>query len=334
MRNDAIRRKLFCLIFLLGIGSIPTGWTTDGVSTSSVDKGYVVKLLRGGIYWLSDGAYNTIFVISSVGVIVIDPIPTLGDRYLQAIREVTDKPITHIVYSHEHTDHIGSAYLFPKSATIVAQQETADLLKLRLVPRRPIPTVTFERDYKLQTGGQTLVLSYRGPNHAAGNLFIYAPAQKVLMLVDVIYPGYMAYPNLGVSSDIPGYIQAHRDVLAYDFTDFVGGHVDRIGTRKDVEISMEFVLNLKSTAENLLAQNAFPTYLKTVRMDRSKTTWFAHDDYEKNLVEQCYAKLAEKWTDKLLGTERFLRSHCWSMIVGLAIQMPPATTNTKQELSQ
>jgi len=37
------------------------------------------------------------------------------------------------------------------------------------------------------------------------------------MLVDVVYPGYMPYPNLGIAVDVPGYLKAHRDALTYDF---------------------------------------------------------------------------------------------------------------------
>jgi hypothetical protein len=77
--------------------------------TPSSTKGYVVKEIRGGIYFLSDGAYNTVFAVSNHGVIVIDPLPTLGPKYLAAIAEVTTQPVTHIVYSHEHADHIAAS---------------------------------------------------------------------------------------------------------------------------------------------------------------------------------------------------------------------------------
>jgi glyoxylase-like metal-dependent hydrolase (beta-lactamase superfamily II) len=110
-------------------------------------------------------------------------LPTLGANYLKAIAEVTDKPVTHVIYSHEHTDHIGAAHLFPKDAMYIAQNETAKLLASRNDLRRPLPTLTFHDTYTLTVGDQTLVLDYKGVNHEAGNIFIYAPKQKVLMLV-------------------------------------------------------------------------------------------------------------------------------------------------------
>jgi hypothetical protein len=139
------------------------------------------------------------------------------------------------------------------------------------------------------------------------------------MLVDVVYPGHMPYPDLGVAVDIPGYIQAHRDALEYDFTEFVGGHVNHLGTRSDVEESLSFALDLKRAAEEALAEKPFPTYLREARVD-PMGTWFAHDDYEKDRIGSCYARLAPTWSPRLKGVERSLATHCRTMIVALAIQ--------------
>ena len=59
------------------------------------------------LYWITDGAYGTMFLVGQEGVIACDAPPTLGD--LEGIRGVTDKPVTHLVYSHEHWDHIGGS---------------------------------------------------------------------------------------------------------------------------------------------------------------------------------------------------------------------------------
>lgn len=191
---------------------------TPTAPTISPDKGYAVQEIRDGIYWVSDGAYNTMFVVSNEGVIAVDPLPTLGERYLKAIAEVTAQPIKFIVYNHSHTDHIGAANLFPKTAKIIAQKETAEILKKRKDNRRPLPDITFETNYTLKLGNQTLELVYKGNNHEPGNIYIYAPKQKILMLVDVVYPGFMPYKNLGITEDVQGLIEAHDEILKYGFT--------------------------------------------------------------------------------------------------------------------
>ena len=304
------------ILFAQAEKSAPLG----AVPAIPAEKGYFVQEIKRGLYWVTDGLYNTIFVVSSQGVIAVDPLPNLGEKYLKAIAEVTDKPVTHVIYSHEHTDHIGAAYLFPKNAVYVAQKETAEILARRNDPRRPVPAVTFDNTYILTVGDQSLVLDYKGVNHEAGNIFIYAPEQKVLMLVDVVYPAWMPYKNLGIAEDVPGYIQAHHDALRYDFDIFVGGHVDRLGTRADIETSLELVNELKSTVMTAMARLPFPSYLR--QNASSKHRWDRHNDYEMTLVDGCYRQLFPKWNSRLRGSESYLKDNCWAMLESLAVQFP------------
>ncbi len=293
-------------------------------------KGYELKQIGDGVYFLSDTAYNTLFVVSDKGVIVVDPLPTLGEKYLQAIAEVTSQPVTHIVYSHEHLDHIGAASLFPASAHIIAQAETKHALDNLHDPRRPSPDISFEKNYRLELGNQLLELAYTGPNHTPGNIFIHLPRQKILMLVDVIYPGYAPYSNLGVSTDIGGTIAINKKALGYDFDIFVGGHVGNTGTRKDVETSLAFLTAIEESARQVLAEKPFPDYLKATGLAATEGTWFAHDDYETDRVNACHARLLPVWEKQLKGVARSLKSHCWAMIVGLAISLPPDVSGSKK----
>ena len=316
------------------VSSPATGWADarEGPPTSPPippDRGYVVEEVRDGLFWVTDGAYNTMFLVSTEGVVAVDPLATLGPRYLRAIAEVTDKPVTHVVYSHEHTDHIGAANLFPKSATIVAHKETARLLAARNDPRRPPPTVAFDDHYTLKVGNQTLELEYRGDNHEAGNIFIYAPRQKVLMLVDVVYPGYMPYKNLGLAEDVQGYIRAHADALSFAFTTLVAGHVTRLGTRDDVTTAAAFLEDLHATCAQLLASQAFPAYLQSGAARRlaeteARSKWDLHNEYELDLASRCTAALKPRWRGRLADTDTYLRDNCWAMIEALTVQLPSA----------
>ena len=100
--------------------------------------------------------------------------------------ERTSKPITHLVYSHYHADHIGGAKAIGGSPIIIAHAATNQLLQRDNDPNRPPATVTFTDRYRLSVGSQTLELSYREAAHAPGNIYIHAPKQRTLMVVDVI----------------------------------------------------------------------------------------------------------------------------------------------------
>ena len=287
----------------------------------SPEKGYVAQQIQGGLYWVSDGAYNTMFLVTSDGVVAVDAPPTLGANYLKAIAEVTPQPVKYLIYSHEHTDHIGAAYLFPKSVSIIAHKETAEILAQRKDPRRPLPNITFTDSYRLNVGGETLVLDYPGINHERGNILIYAPKQETLMLVDVIYPGYMPYKNLGIVEDVPGYVEVHKKALAYKFSTFVGGHVTRFGDRSDVELSLEFTSDLYRTASSALTSLSLPEFAKA---NGSKATdkWDLHNEYEKAVVDRCNNELLPRWQDRLADSSTYLRDNCWTMMENIIVTLP------------
>jgi glyoxylase-like metal-dependent hydrolase (beta-lactamase superfamily II) len=294
-----------------------------GGPTVDPAKGYSVQPIGDSLYWITDGTYNAMFLVTSAGVIACDAPPSFGANHLKAIAEITDKPITHLVYSHEHVDHIAGAHLFPQDVTIIGHRKTAALLASRRDFRRPVPSVTFDEIYPLEHGGQRLDLAYKGVNHSIDNIFIFAPRQKALMVIDIIYPGWMPYKNLGVAVDIPGFVAAHRDILSYDFETLVAGHVSRPGNRADVLTQIELVNDLASSAERAYAALSFPAFVRAQPSRGETTAWDLHQDYEQLLVTRMHDELLPKWRNVLAGTETYLRDNCWAMLETFVVQGKP-----------
>ena len=283
--------------------------TTRG-PTIDHSKGYFVEEIKDGLYWITDGAYNTMFLTTGQGVIVIDAPPSIGENYLKAISEVTDESITHVIYSHAHNDHIGSASIFPDDATYISHQEIADTLTKRNDPNRPIPTVTFENDYTLDIGNQKLELSYQGPIHEPGNIFIYAPNQKVLMLVDTIFPGWTPFKDLAMAQDVPEFIAAHDKVLEYDFDTFVGGHLTRLGTPEDIQIQKKYFEDIQTSAAKANQEISFIEIGQEVGFGN---IWLVFSIYADSITQQCTDEVVPKWIDKLGGVDLFTYDHCWKI---------------------
>ena len=281
-------------------------------------KGYLVQEIRNHLYWVTDGSYNTMFLVTDKGVVAVDAPPTIGKNYLKAIKEVTDKPVTYVIYSHAHLDHIGAAGIFPKNATFIAQQETAaELQRAKSVAKNvsmvpPIPTVTFTKNYTLQIGNQSLKLDYYGVNHLPGNIFIYAPNQKVLMLVDIIFPGWVPFPYLAIAKDVAGFIKAHDIALNnYDFDTIVAGHLTRLGTRNDVVIQKEFVSDLEKATGK--ANQEIPFSKIASQVGSFENPWLIFSRYIDAINENCMNDMLPKWVNRLGGAQQFMSTHCFSM---------------------
>lgn len=273
-------------------------------------KGYLVEEISEGLYWVTEGAYQGMFLVTGEGVIVVDAPPSIGQNYLKAIEEVTDEPITHVIYSHAHNDHIGAASMFPEDATIIAHKLTAEKLEIRNDPNRPVPTVSFEEKYTLEVGNQILELEYHGPMHAPGNIFIYAPQQKVLMLVDVVFPGWVPFKDLAMAEDVPFFIYAHDKILEYDFETFIGGHLTRLGTPEDVQIQKEYFDDIQKNAGLANQQVDFMEIGQKVGFEN---IWLVFQVYADTITQQCTDATLPNWIDRLGGADLFTYDHCWKI---------------------
>jgi glyoxylase-like metal-dependent hydrolase (beta-lactamase superfamily II) len=298
--------------------------TAGGVAIDPA-KGYFVEEISDGVYWVTEGTYQVMFVTTGAGVIVVDAPPSIGANILTAIAEVTDEPITHVIYSHSHADHISAAGLYPEDATYIAHEETAaQLLRDRPFPYGifvgggpvPPPDVVFSDSFTLTVGTQTLELDYRGPNHEPGNIFIHAPAQGVLMLVDVIFPAWSPFADLGLAEDVPGYYQAHEDVLGFDFDVFIGGHLTRLGSRADVELASEYILDIQANAAAALQQVDFFAIAEQTGFENQ---WLLFSTYLDAVAARCADLTVPAWTGRLAAVDIWTYDHCWKVVESLRI---------------
>jgi len=289
------------------------------------EKGYLVEELGDGLYWVTEGIYHAMFLTTGEGVIVIDAPPSIGDKMLKAIEETTSEPITHVIYSHSHADHIAAASMYPADAVYIAHEETAARLA-RDGPFEfglfvgggevPAPTITFEESYTLEVGTQILELEYKGPSHRPGNIFIYAPKQKVLMFIDVVFPGWTPFKWLAVAEDVPAFIDSHDWILSYDFDVLVSGHMGRLGTREDVETQKDYIEDIQANAATALQTVDFNMIAGEVGFGNP---WLLFDTYLNAVGEEC-ARLTElKWVGLLGAVDVFTKSHCDRVVESLRI---------------
>jgi uncharacterized protein DUF4287/uncharacterized protein DUF5655 len=206
----------------------------------------------------------------------------------------------------------GAHYL--GAPAIVAQSATAEILRRHDDQRRPLPTITFNDELVIQAGRHRVELRYHGPNHQDGNIFIHLPAQQVLMLVDVIVPGWVPFHALGGATDVAGYLSAHDAAVGYDFATLVAGHLTRTGTMHDVHVARQYLNEVRDDCTR--ARQAVSA--SAIAAAAGEDKWELASSLFNRLAATAAAELIPRWADRLGGTAAFTQSHCLAMAIALA----------------
>jgi glyoxylase-like metal-dependent hydrolase (beta-lactamase superfamily II) len=265
-----------------------------------------VEKIADKVYFFTTGVYNNIFIVTDEGVIATDPIRGKGPLLQQAIREITDQSIKFLIYSHPHLDHIGDAHLFARGAQIIAHQDTKILLQRYKDPNRPIPEITFTKNYSLRLGGIQVDLIYPGEGHDKGNIMIHLPASKVLMFVDVATPKAVPFKNFS-TTDIYSQVRGIERALKLDFDIYIAGHLHRPGKREEMQEVLKYYHDSKKANKVALKVVSF----KEVRA-QSKTRDVERliGEYYQAVSVECTRILRKKWKSRLMGFEAFAPGHC------------------------
>jgi len=140
------------------------------------------------VYKIFGAGGNTTFFIRSDGVVLVDTkLANNGAAILAKVREVTDKPVTMIINTHSHPDHMGSNTEINTargSVQIVAHQNSAN--RINAMPNQAQVATTFTDRLTLGSGADQIDLYYFGPAHTDGDAWVVYPAERVMNIGDVM----------------------------------------------------------------------------------------------------------------------------------------------------
>src|SRR5688500_2605354 len=144
-----------------------------------------VNKLRDNLFVLSGGGGNTSVFVQANGVTVVDTKnPGWGQPLLNKIRELTTKPVTTVINTHSHFDHVSGNVDFPATVDIVVHENTAANIKafrpvtsIATMPEnvfatssgRGLPKRTFRDSMTLGAGNDRVDLHYFGRGHTNGD---------------------------------------------------------------------------------------------------------------------------------------------------------------------
>jgi cyclase len=146
--------------------------------------------VRDILYVLIDGGGNSLALMRDDGVVLIDTkLPGWGRPIVDAIGSVTDRPVTTIINTHAHPDHVGGNVEFPTVTQIIAHENTKlhmqELDGFKGSNGRFLPNKTFTDKMSLFDGLDRLDLYYFGAGHTNGDLIAVFPEKGVALFGDL-----------------------------------------------------------------------------------------------------------------------------------------------------
>jgi len=286
------------------------------------EQGYYVGRVEQNLYWVTDGTYQSAFLTTSDGVVLLDAPPTIGHNIQRAVDEIAvsngvSNEVTHLIYSHHHADHAGASSLFGRNVTRIGHEETQKLLLRDDDPARPAPEETFQDRWTLDIGGERIELAWHGSNHSPDNIFIHLPDHDALMLVDVVNPGWAPVCQSNLTENVPGYIEAADTALTYPWKHFIGGHMGRLGTRADVATHRQYMADIAESARKALdTVDPTPYFVKY-----GENTWVAVRSYLDAITAAAAAPVIEKYTGVLAAADVFTASTTFYVMQSIRLDL-------------
>ena len=173
-------------------------------TASAQNKELPMSKVADGVYHFWAMGYSSMVVIGNTGVLITDPAITPRAKLLKMeLSKVTDKPVTHVVLSHEHFDHIGGTEVF-EGAEIILQENGIDVLKLSPLIPTPEVSTTFDNRMTIDLGTKTVELSQPAIGDGAASTVVRAIESNVIFTADLYMPREFSTPEFKEDTNMVG----------------------------------------------------------------------------------------------------------------------------------
>jgi cyclase len=199
-------KRITFLVALVTVGSLSLGVAAfQQPPAAPAPRVVEVEKLRDNLWMLKGGGGNTAVFVRTDGITVVDTKnPGWGQPILDQIKKISDKPITTIINTHTHGDHVSGNVEFPATVEVIVQENTkANMQEMRgptgIAPPAggPAPNIfkanngrgmaskTFKDKMTIGKGPDQVDLFYFGRGHTNGDAWVVFPALRLAHAGDI-----------------------------------------------------------------------------------------------------------------------------------------------------
>ena len=205
---------------------------------------------------------NAGLIVGQEDAIVVDSLSNeeMVQAFIAEVKKVTDKPISFLINTHGHGDHIWTNHFFPQ-AKVICQSKSREMTleDMKTPPKSYEPMfpglsfdgakatlqdIVFEKELVLYQGEREIRLVHNGPAHTTGDVFVHLPQENIVFCGDLLF--YQCTP-LALMGYVSGWIDTIDLLAGLDAKAYVSGHgpvTDKAGLLE----SQEYLVHIRAEA--------------------------------------------------------------------------------------
>lgn len=247
--------------------SVPhrAGLTTAQMRAAGANARLTTQPLRSGLSMISGSGGNILVLPGKSGKLMVDSgFATSRRQVSEALASLSTDPIRMLVNTHWHFDHTdGNEWVHSAGAAIVAQAKTLQRMRREQTipefegvyppsPAGALPTVTFDRNKRIDHNGKQIVLTRYTPAHTDTDIAVQVVDADVLHTGDTWFNGFYPFIDYNSGGSIDGMIAAAEENLnlATRSTIVVPGH-GATGSREDLTEFHRMLVDVRASVSKL-----------------------------------------------------------------------------------
>lgn len=256
-----IRNTTACLLLIASPFTVAQR-DFSNVQIKTTDLGQNIFLLEGagGNIGVSTGD-DGVFVID-------DQFAPLSIKIMQAIKTLSDKPVSYVLNTHWHGDHTGGNENFGKAGAVVVAHEnvrqrmsTDQFMETfnRTVPAAPdaaLPVVTFTDNVNFYFNDDEISVMHMPASHTDGDAIVHFKKANVLHMGDTFFNGFFPFIDHSSGGTLDGIISTAETALNLidDNTQIIPGH-GPLASKADLKIYHQMLLQVRRLMQPALASD-------------------------------------------------------------------------------